>query len=168
MNKFALAGVAIATIFAASPAFAACDTIKSRTVGVSACIDDTQWELRAPQGDQEFLYFSVDQRVGFTIIAEKESFSASDFRKAVLINGKNANAGKDVQIIAERVEAVAGKSWSVMEYQFGEPGQELEFQNFYYTQPDFGSVQVVFWSIPSDATVAAYRAGAVLATLGYL
>lgn len=166
MHKLALAGVAIAVVFSVSPAFA-CDTINSRTVGISACIDDSEWELRAPQGDQEFLYFSIDQRVGFTIITEKESFTPTDFRKAVLINGKNANNGRDVQVIAERVESVGGKSWNVMEYQFGEPGQELEFQNFYYTQPDFGSVQVVFWSIPGDATMAAYRAGKVLSSLGY-
>lgn len=166
MNKFALAGVAIAAAASMSPALA-CDTINSKTVGISACIDDSQWELRAPQGDQEFLYFSLDQRVGFTIITEKENFTASDFRQAILINGKNSNSGKDVQIISERVEGVAGKSWNVMEYQFGEAGQELEFQNFYYTQPDFGSVQVVFWSIPGDATVAAYRAGTVLSSLAY-
>lgn len=166
MHKFALAGVAIAAAFSVSPAFA-CDTINSKTVGITACIDDNEWELRAPQGDQEFLYFSLDQRVGFTIITEKENFTASDFRKAILINGKNSNNGQDVQVISERVEGVGGKSWNVMEYQFGEPGQELEFQNFYYTQPDFGSVQVVFWSIPGDATVAAYRAGTVLSSLTY-
>jgi hypothetical protein len=167
MHKLALAVVAVATVFAVSPAFAACDTVNSKKIKLSACIDENDWVIQPQQGDQEFLYFSADEKVGFTIITETETFAASAFRGAVLINGKNANGGKDPQVISERVENVADKPWNVMQYQFGEPGQELEFQNFYYSQPGFGSVQVVFWSIPSDATTAAYRAGRVLSTLSY-
>jgi len=167
MHKLALAAVAVATAFAVSPAFAACDTINSKNIKLSACVSENDWIVQPQQGDQEFLYFSSDDKVGFTIITEKESFTASDFRGAVLTNGKNANGGKDPTIIAERVENVGEKPWNVMEYQFGDPGQELEFQNFYYSQPGLGSVQVVFWSLPSDATVAAYRAGLVLGTLAY-
>lgn len=167
MHKLALAAIATAAAFAVSPAFAACDTINSKNLKLSACIDENDWVIQAPQGDQEFLYFSADETVGFTIITEKETFTASDFRGAVLANAKNANAGKDVSIVKERVANVGDKPWNVMEYQFGEPGQELEFQNFYYSQPGFGSVQIVFWSLPTDATVAAYQAGRVLSTLSY-
>jgi len=167
MHKLALAAVAVATVFAVSPAFAACDTINSKNLKLSACIEENDWVVQPKQGDQEFLYFSPDEKVGFTIITETASFTASDFRNAVLINGKAANGNKDVKIVAERVENVGDKPWNVMEYEFGEPGQELAFQNFYYSQPGFGSVQVVFWSIPSDATVAAYRAGRVLSSLNY-
>jgi len=167
MLKPALAAFAMAAALTVTPAIAACDTIKSRNVGLSACIDDAEWELRAPQGDQEFLFFSLDQRVGFTVITEQASFTASDFRRAVLVNGMNANGGKEVQVVSERVESVGGRSWNVIEYQLGEPGEELEFQNFYYSQPDFGAVQVVFWSTPGDATLAAYRAGVVLSSVGY-
>ena len=167
MHKLALAAVAVATACTVSPAFAACDTINSKVLKLSACIEENDWVVQPKQGDQEFLYFSPDEKVGFTIITEAASFTASDFRNAVLINGKAANGDKDVAIIAERVENVGDKPWNVIEYQFGEAGQELEFQNFYYSQPGFGSVQVVFWSIPGDATVAAYRAGRVLSTLNY-
>jgi len=167
MHKLSLAAVAVATALIVSPAFAACDTVNSKNLKLSACIDENDWVVQPQQGDQEFLFFSADEKVGFTIITEKATFTASDFRKAVLINGKAANGDKDVQVVAERVENVADKPWNVMEYQFGEAGQELEFQNFYYSQPGFGSVQVVFWSVPADATVAAYRAGRVLSTLSY-
>ena len=167
MHKLVLATVAIATVFAVSPAFAACDTVTSKNLKLSACIDENDWVVQPKQGDQEFLYFSADEKVGFTIITETQSFTASDFRQAVLTNGKNANDGADPQILAERVENVGDKPWNVMEYQFGTAGQELEFQNFYYSQPGFGSVQVVFWSIPGDATIAAYRAGRVLSSLAY-
>jgi hypothetical protein len=167
MQKLALAATIMAVALAASPAFAACDTINSKNLKLSACIEENDWVLQAPQGDQEFLYFSGDETVGFTIITEKETFTASDFRGAVLANAKSANGDKDVTVVKERVENVGDKPWNVMEYQFGETGQELEFQNFYYSQPGFGSVQVVFWSLPSDATTAAYRAGKVLSTLTY-
>ena len=167
MHKLIMAAAITVAAFTASPAFAACDTINSKTLKLSACVEEADWELQAPQGDQEFLYFSPDGTVGFTIITEKETFTASDFRGAVLANGKNANGGTDVNIIKERVENVAEKPWNVIAYQLGETGQELEFQNFYYSQPGFGSVQIVFWSVPSDATVAAYRAGKLLSTLSY-
>lgn len=167
MHKLMLAAAVVAAASVASPAFAACDTVNSKVLKLSACIDENDWVLQAPQGDQEFLYFSGDETVGFTIITEKDTFTPSDFRGAVLANAKAANSDKDVTIVKERVENVVDKPWNVMDYQFGEPGQELEFQNFYYSQPGFGSVQVVFWSLPSDATLAAYRAGKVLSTLTY-
>jgi len=167
MHKLALAAVAVATAFSVSPAFAACDTINSKNIKLSACIEEGDWEVQPQQGDQEFLYFSADQKVGLTIITEKTAFTPSDFRNAVLINGKTANNGADPTIISERVENVGEKPWNVIEYQFGAAGEELEFQNFYYSQPGFGSVQVVFWSVPADATVTAYRAGRVLSTLNY-
>jgi hypothetical protein len=166
MHKTILAA-AVATGLMVTPAFAECDTVSSQNLKLSACVDASDWELQTPQGDQEFLYFSGDQTVGFTIITEKETFTASDFRGAVLTNAKNANEGNDVTIVRERVENVADKPWNVIEYQLGAAGEELTFQNFYYSQPGLGSVQVVFWSLPSDATVAAYRAGKLLNTLQY-
>ena len=167
MNKTILAATLVAASLVAAPAYAACDTVNSKSVKLSACIDEVDWELQAPQGDQEFLYFAPDGTIGFTIITEKETFTPSDFRGAVLTNAANANGGKDVKVLRERIENVGDKPWNVINYEFGEPGQELEFQNFYYSQPGLGSVQVVFWSLPSDATVAAYRAGKVLNTLQY-
>jgi hypothetical protein len=168
MLKLTLAAAAMAAAtFAASPAFAACDTINSKVLKLSACIDESDWVLQAPQGDQEYFYLSADERVGFIIISEKETFTASDFRGAILANAKNGNNGTEVPVVGERVENVGDKPWNVIEYQFGDEGQELEFQNFYYSQPGFGSVQMVFWSVPGDATVAAYRAGRVLGSVGY-
>lgn len=166
MQKLVFATAILAAAFA-TPAFAACDTVNSKNIKLSACIDESDWVVQPQQGDQEFLYFSADEKVGFTIITEKEAFTPSDFRGAVLANGKTANGDKDVTIIGERVENVVDKPWNVMDYQFGEAGQELEFQNFYYSQPGFGSVQVVFWSVPADAVIAAYRAGRILSTLTY-
>ena len=167
MHKLALAAAIVAAASVASPAFAACDPVNSKQLKLSACIDAADWVVQEPQGDQEFLYFSQDGTVGFTIITETETFTPADFRGAVLTNAKNANDGTDVSIVKERVENVGDKPWNVIDYQFGASGEELEFQNFYYSQPGFGSVQMVFWSTPGDASVAAYRAGKVLGSLTY-
>jgi len=151
-----------------TPAFA-CDTIKSQNVKLTSCIDDTDWVLQAPQGAQEFLYFSGDETIGFTIISEKETVAVSDYRAAILNNaavGSNIPVS-EVKVLKERIENVGGKPWNVIEYQVGEPGQELLFQNFYYVQPGFGSTQFVYWSIVSDATSAAYRAGQTLASVQF-
>ncbi len=167
MHKFSFAAAAVAIAMAVTPAFAVCDTVNSRVLKLSACIEEGDWVIQAPQGAQEFLFFSTDEKVGFTIISEAETFSVSEFRRAVLINGKNANGGVDVAVVAERTETVADTAWNVIEYQFGSGASELIFQNFYHSRPGFGSVQVVFWSTPGDDTVAAYRAGKLLSTLKF-
>jgi hypothetical protein len=167
MHKLMLAALA-ATVFTTSSAFAACDTINSTTIKLSACVEEGAWVAQPVEGGaQEFLYFSPDQRVAFTIITEKETFTPADFRGAVLINGKNASGGQDPKVTSERVENVLEKPWNVIEYLVGAAGEELQFQNFYYSQPGFGSVQVVFWSVPSDATIAAYHAGRLLSSVSY-
>ena len=167
MHKFMLAALS-AAVFTTSSAFAACDTISSATIKLSACVEQAAWLAQPPGGNgQEFLYFSPDQRVAFTIITEKEPLTPTDFRSAVLINGRSSNGGQDPQVVSERVENVQEKPWNVIEYIVGGPGEELQFQNFYYSQPGFGAVQVVFWSIPDDATIAAYQAGRVMSSLSY-
>lgn len=160
MNKIAL-GLGAALMMAV-PAWA-CDTINSKVVKISICIDDTDWVLQAPQGVQELLYFNTDETIGFTLITEKETVAVSDFRAAIL-NNAIGGAGEgatidDVKVVSERIENIGGRPWNVIEYQIGTQGQELLFQNFYYVQPGFGSTQLVYWSSPVNATSAAYRAG---------
>ncbi|WP_374624616.1 hypothetical protein [Devosia sp.] len=167
MIKSLLLGAA-ALVISAAPAFA-CDTINSQKIKLSACIDDSDWVLQAPQGAQEFLYFSGDETIGFTIITEKETVAVSDYRSAILNNaavGSNISVDQ-VQVLKERIENIGGRPWNVIEYQVGEPGQELLFQNFYYVQPGFGSTQFVYWSIASDGRSAAYRAGQMLSTVQF-
>ncbi len=167
MHAFPFAAALVATVLSVTPAFAACDTVNSRVLKLSACIEENDWVIQAPLGAQEFLFFSPDQKVGFAIISEAQTFSGTDFRRAVLINGKNANGGVDVRVLAERVETVADTAWNVIEYEFGTADQKLVFQNFYHSRAGFGSVQIVFWSVPGDDNVAAYRAGRLLGTVRY-
>lgn len=167
MIKIFGTAVAAALLFA-GPAFA-CEEISSQRLGLSACIDDADWELQAPQGAQEFLYFSADQRFGFTIITEKETIDLKSFRENILQNAAaGAGEGKtldDVKINGERTEIVGGKSVNEIEYAINSSGTDLVFQNFYYVDKNYGSLQLVFWSIPADATAAAFRAGQILSTV---
>ncbi|WP_421759421.1 hypothetical protein [Devosia sp.] len=159
-----------AVLLMAAPAWA-CDTINSKVVKMSVCVDDTDWVLQAPQGAQELLYYNADQTLAFTLITEKETFPVSDFRSAILANAvSGAGDGAtidDVNILSERIENVGGKPWNVIEYQVGKQGGGYIFQNFYYVQPGFGSTQFIFWSLPDAATAAAYRAGQMLTDVAF-
>lgn len=164
-------GIAIAaTLLFAVPAFA-CEEISSQRLKISACIDDADWELQAPQGAQEFLYFSNDQKFGFTMITEKETIDLKSFRENIIQNAAaGAGEGKtvdDVKVNGERTETIGGKSLNEIEYAINSSGTDLVFQNFYYVDKKFGSLQLVFWSIPADATAAAFKAGQILSTVKF-
>lgn len=169
MTKLVFAAAAMATVFLVAPAMA-CDTVTSSKVPLTACVDAAGWALQAAQGDQEFLYYSTDETIGFTIISEKETVAVADYRAAILANAAAAAADskpENVTILSERVENIGGKAWNVIEYQVATPDQPILFQNFYYVQPGFGSTQFVYWSAPESGTSAAYRAGQMLSTVAF-
>lgn len=168
MLKIVSAAVAAALLIAA-PAFA-CDTIISARVKLSACVDGATWAVQAPQGVQEYLYYSTDGNVGFAVITEADTAAVSEYRQAILSNAVAAaldGSPDNVSVVSERIETIGGKAWNVIEYEVKTADQPILFQNFYYVQPGFGSTQMVYWSVPQDATSAAYRAGQMLATLEF-
>ncbi|MDB5541483.1 MAG: hypothetical protein JWQ89_3210 [Devosia sp.] len=161
---------AMAGLLVGTPTLA-CETITSTKVKLSACVDDTGWAAQTPAGDQEFLYYSSDETIGFTIINEKGAWPVSQFREAILANATAAATDakpENVTIVSERLENIGGKAWNVIEYQVVTPDAPLLFQNFYYVEPGFGSTQFVYWSIPEGATSAAFRAGQMLSTVQFL
>ena len=168
MNKIILGAIASALVLV-TPALA-CDTVTSTKVKLSACIDTTGWATQAPAGDQEFLYYSSDETIGFAVINETGAWPVSQFRDAILTNAAAAAADakpENVTIVSERLENIGGKAWNVIEYQVVTPDAPLLFQNFYYVQPGFGSTQFVYWSIPEGGTSAAFRAGQMLSTIQF-
>ena len=168
MNRILLGAIASAVVLI-TPALA-CETVTSTKVKLSACIDTTGWATQTPSGDQEFLYYSSDETIGFTVINENGAWPASQFREAILSNAAAAALDakpENVKIVSERLENVGGKAWNVIEYQVQIPDGALLFQNFYYVQPGFGSTQFVYWSAPEGGTSAAFRAGLLLASLHF-
>jgi hypothetical protein len=169
MTKIALFAAA-AVLLAGTPALA-CETLTSTKVKLSTCIDTTAWAVQTPAGDQEFLYYSNDETVGFTIINENGAWPVSQFREAILANATAAALDakpENVSVVSERLENIGGKAWNVIEYQVTTADAPLLFQNFYYVQPGFGSTQFVYWSVPEGGTSAAFRAGQMLSTVQFV
>lgn len=168
MNKILLGAIASA-LLVSTPALA-CETITSTKVKLSACVDPAGWATQTPAGDQEFLYYSSDETIGFAVISENGAWPVSQFREAILTNAVAAAAEakpENVTIVSERLENIGGKAWNVIEYQVLTADAPLLFQNFFYVQPGFGSTQFVYWSAPEGGTSAAFRAGQMLSTIQF-
>ncbi|MEO6395785.1 MAG: hypothetical protein ABIO40_07725 [Devosia sp.] len=164
MLKSLFAGVG-ALLLAVAPA-AACTNISSATVPMTACVSE-EWQQAEATGAQEFSYNTADGNFGLMVITEKEVFTASTFRDAIVQNAITGNGGDAslVKVVGERVETIDGKAWNVVEYEVQYQGSPLTFQNFYYTQPGFGSVQILGYSLTSMATSAAWKAGMFAGTI---
>jgi hypothetical protein len=159
MLKTLLAGAGLA-LLTAVPAFAACTEISSATIALTGCID-TEWQPIEGTGAQEFSYLTADQNFGLMVITEKEVIPAATFRDAIIqnaIKGSGAPAA-DVKVVGERIVAIDGKPFNVIEYTVPNNGNPILFQNFYYSAPSYGSLQILAYSLVSDATASAFRAG---------
>ena len=153
-------------LLSAVPALAACTEIKSATIALAGCVDG-EWVPGTGTGAQEFVYNTADQNFGLMVITEKEVFTMAQFRDAIVanaVNGVGGDAAK-VQIIGERIETISGEPWSVVEYAVDYQGSPLTFQNYYLSKPDFGSVQVLGYSLTSAATAAAFKTGVFAGTV---
>ena len=168
MNRIFL-GAIVSAVVLITPALA-CETITSTKVKLNACVDTTGWATQTPSGDQEFLYFSSDETMGFAVISENAAWPVAKYREAILSNAAAAALDakpENVTIVGERLENIGGKAWNVIEYQVVTTDAPLLFQNFYYVQPGFGSTQFVYWSVLEGGTSAAFRAGQMLATVQF-
>jgi hypothetical protein len=165
MLKSLLSGAAIA-LLTAMPAFAACTDISSTTIALTGCVD-SEWVAGEGTGAQEFVYLTADQNFGLMVITEKEPIPSAQFREAIITNAVNGSGGNkdDVQVVGERIVSIDGKPFNVLEYTIANDGNPILFQNYYYSQPGYGSVQILSYSLETDATAAAYRAGVFAATL---
>ena len=159
MLKTLLAGAALA-LLTAMPAFAACTEISSKTVALTGCID-SEWQPIEGTGAQEFSYLTADQNFGLMLITEKEVIPAAQFREAIIQNAITGSGGTadDVKIVRERIVNVDGKPFNVIEYSIPNNGNPILFQNFYYSAPSYGSLQILAYSLETDATASGFRAG---------
>lgn len=150
---------AAAALLMAGPALA-CADISSKTVTLTGCVGE-EWVAGTGTGAQEFVYATADQNYGMMVITEKEVFPMAAFHDAIIQNAIHGVGDKkeDISVVSERVETIAGKPFNVLEYEAANSGSPILFQNFYYSAPGFGSVQILSYSLTKDATVAAYKAG---------
>jgi hypothetical protein len=165
MSK-SLAIGAVAALCCVAPAQATCTEISSQVVALTGCVD-SQWQrIEGKSGGQEFVYQTPDGNFGLMVITEKDSFDPVKFRDAIVGNAVAGEGGdkKSVVVNSERVANIDGKPFSVLEYTTS-TGSPILFQNFYYSKPGFGSVQILSYSLPADATAAAFNAGVFAATV---
>jgi len=158
MHKTLLIGAGL-VLLSAVPALA-CTDISSKTVALTGCVDG-EWQAGTGTGAQEFVYTTADQAYGLMVITEKDAFAATQFHDAIIANAIAGVGGKkeDVTVISERVENINDKPFNVLQYDVNTGGQKILFQNFYYSQPGFGSVQILSYSLDTDAVASSYKAG---------
>jgi hypothetical protein len=65
----------------------------------------------------------------------------------------------------EAEQTINGKTWKSMHYKVTVQGNELEFQNHFYSEPALGSAQFVFWSLPEMAETTKALAEKVMPTV---
>lgn len=159
MLKTLIAGAALA-LLTAMPAFAACTEISSKTIALTGCID-SEWQAIEGTGAQEFSYLTADQNFGLMLITEKEVIPTSQFRDAIIQNAITGSGGTadDVKTVREGIMSIDGKPFNVIEYSIPNNGNPILFQNFYYSAPGLGSLQILAYSLQTDATASAFRAG---------
>ena len=164
MRTSLIIGVAVA-LFAVAPALA-CTDISSKTVKLTGCVGE-EWVAGKGTDAQEFVYATADQNYGMMVITESATFSGSQFHDAIVANAIAGVGGKkeDISVVSERVENIDGKPFNVIEYEAANSGNPILFQNFYYSQPGFGSVQILTYSLTTDANTAAYKAGVFASTV---
>ena len=164
MYKSLILGAGAALLLAA-PALA-CTDITSKTVKLTGCVD-TEWVAGTGTGAQEFVYLTADQNFGLQVITETEPVPAAQFRDAIINNAVTAIKGTkdDVKVVGERIENVDGKPFNVLEYTIPNAGNPVLFQNFYYSQPGFGSLQILAYSLAADSNAAGYKAGVFASTV---
>lgn len=164
MLKSLLAGAGLA-LLTALPAAAACTPISSATIALTGCID-TEWQPITGTGAQEFSYLTADQNFGLMLITEKEVIPAAQFREAIIQNAITGSGGTadSVKTVSERIVSIDGKPFNVIEYTIPNNGNPILFQNFYYSAPGYGSLQILAYSLQTDATASGFRAGVFAGT----
>jgi hypothetical protein len=164
MLKTLIVGAGLA-LLTALPAFAACTEISSKTIALTGCID-SEWQPIEGTGAQEFSYLTADQNFGLMLITEKETIPAATFREAIIQNAITGSGGTadDVKVVGERIVSIDGKPFNVLEYSIPNNGNPIVFQNYYYSAPSYGSLQILAYSLAGDATAAGFRAGTFAGT----
>lgn len=160
-------GLAAVALLISAGAASACTDISSQTVTLTGCVDD-EWQASEGEGAQEFVYLTADQNFGLMVITETEAVSAGQFGSAILNNAITGGAGgnaDDVKVVGERIENIDGKPFNVLQYTLANDGSPILYQNFYYSQPGLGSIQILVFSLETDAVAAAYKAGVFTSTV---
>jgi hypothetical protein len=143
------------------------DLVKSAKLKIEACVDPADWAAGQGTGDQEFVYFSRDQKAGFAIVTEEPAVDMDAYHDAIIAFATKQSAAAEGSVASydDATQEINGKTWGTMHYDVTVQGSKLEFLNYYYSEEGLGSTQFIFWSLPEDAgTVSAKLADKVIQT----
>jgi hypothetical protein len=149
----------------ATPALA-CTSISSATLKLTGCVDE-QWQAQQGSGAVEFSYVTADQNFLLQVITETAVLNAQQLHDAIIANAVAAvqNNKDNVKEISARTENIDGKPFNLLEYTLTDGKTTVDYQNFYYSQPGYGTVQILVLSTPEDATAAAFKVGQFAGTV---
>ncbi|MBI4920239.1 MAG: hypothetical protein HY834_00685 [Devosia nanyangense] len=141
--------------------------VASTKIKIAACIDLDDWNAGQGSGDQEFVYFSKDGNVGFAYITETAYAPIDAYHDAIIqyATQQSGFAAGSVTPFEEGEQTINGKTWNSMHYKVTVQGNELEFINYFYSEPALGSTQFVFWSLPAMTESAKALAEKVMSTV---
>ncbi|MEQ1901933.1 MAG: hypothetical protein ABL866_14515 [Devosia sp.] len=165
MLKSLLIGAGAALLLSAP--VLACTEVSSATVKLTGCID-AQWGQIEGSGAIEFNYLTSDQNFALQLITETAVLPAQALHDAVIANAVSSIGGNadGVKTIAERVESIDGRPFNVLQYEVTDAnGLTISYQNFYLSQPGFGTLQILVFSLPPDAAAAGFKAGQFASTI---
>ena len=148
-------GLVALPAFAADPDCGSAELIKSTRLPVAACVDPAIWNADNGAGDAEYIFSSKDQRAGFAIFTENTELSADAYRNSIIAMATTQSGAPEGSIVPHDVATaeIDGRQWRSMHYNLMVEEKELEFINYYYTEPGLGAVQFIFWSRPADAAM---------------
>ena len=141
--------------------------VASVKIKIAACIDMADWNAGQGSGEQEFVYFSKDGNVGFAYITETAYAPIDAYRDAIIqyATQQSGSAAGSIAPFDEGEQTINGKTWKSMHYKLTVQGNELEFVNFFYSEPALGSAQFVFWSLPNMTDTSTALAAKVMPTV---
>jgi hypothetical protein len=145
------------------------DLARSSVVTMSLCVAHADWDAGEKSGDQEFVFFSKDGLAGAAVVPENVVVTSGQYRSGILtVAAQAAGVGVgQVQVLEESQVEYGGVTWDKMRYQVTIQGTLLEYLNFRRSTQGFGSVQVIFWSLPPDAAAVGQKAETILQSVNF-
>jgi hypothetical protein len=136
----------------------------SKQIRMAFCFDPQVWTTSSPQGVQEFMYLSNDNTTGVIVIPDSNYYSMDAIHAAVPVSAAQ-NGGTTIEAIkASDAPSIIidGKTWMGTRYTLPVEGTAFSYLDYHTTGEGFGTVQVIFWTVPGDEAQSDAKAKAFL------
>lgn len=143
-----------------------CVLIKSTTLPVNICLDDTIWKNGDSNDAAELSFVTKDDTLFLLVITETDEVQLDAFEKAIVANAQSAAGKKPVEVKSkERLDA-HGLEWGRMVYDADIEDLKIRYENYFTTIKDKGSVQFVFYTTPEQYIAASLQIGKASKNIG--